>query len=80
MINGLKSMCFLFFLSSLSGSEAWGKNKVITLSSLKLRPDTVNQDSVNFLKKLQTINKRTSVGDSANMVIVEYPAYQVHIV
>ena len=71
MINGLKSMCFLFFLSSLSGSEAWGKNKVITLSSLKLRPDTVNQDSVNFLKKLQTINKRTSVGDSANMVIVE---------
>lgn len=48
-----------------------GKNKVITLSSLKLRPDTVNQDSVNFLKKLQTINKRTSVGDSANMVIVE---------
>ena len=71
MINGLKPMCFLLFLSSLSGSEVFGKDKVISMSAHKLRVDTVNQDSVNFLKKLHLINKRNSVGDSADMTIVE---------
>jgi TonB-linked SusC/RagA family outer membrane protein len=71
MLNGLKPMCFLLFLSSLSSSDAFGKKLQLTLSADTLAADTVSQDSINFLKQLNLINKRRVVRDSADMVIVE---------